>query len=281
MAELVLSGGLSGCEVILDTETNRVTKTGPSEVISRNVNSHLMLQSVPIACHFLPILHDYQYTKLGTPSYMVMEYIHGYDMANALLYVKTNHITSFLNHAIWSFINQGPGRPGTIKQYADTILTATMPVLSRVDGEVFGDLSLPWKNHVESNSSKLNFMQSPYHGDFTLDNMLYSTHRKKFYLIDGLTTAYDSYAFDLAKLRLDLEGRWFLRNRPEFNTPTIRNRLFMLHQFMHKMFTHYSNNISYIAMMLRVYPYTKEKSNERKLLNHELFRMMREEGLIQ
>ena len=41
---------------------------------------------------------------------------------------------------------------------------------------------------------------SEYHGDFTLENILYSL-KDDFVLIDPLTTEYDSYVFDLAKLR--------------------------------------------------------------------------------
>ena len=51
---------------------------------------------------------------------------------------------------------------------------------------------------------------SNYHGDLTLEKIIYTSDRG-FFLIDCTTIEYDSYIFDIAKLRQDLELGWFNR----------------------------------------------------------------------
>jgi aminoglycoside phosphotransferase len=51
---------------------------------------------------------------------------------------------------------------------------------------------------------------SNYHGDLTLENIIFTADRG-FFLIDCATIEYDSYIFDIAKLRQDLELGWFTR----------------------------------------------------------------------
>lgn len=89
-----------------------------------------------------------------------------------------------------------------------------------------------------------------YHGDFTLSNLLFHTRRNTFVWIDGLESEFDSYVFDLAKLRQDLSCRWFLRS----SKLLLGDRLHWLSQQM-EAFPHYENNALVIMMLLRIVPY--------------------------
>lgn len=107
---------------------------------------------------------------------------------------------------------------------------------------------------------------SDYHGDFTLENVLY-TSDKKFYLIDCITSEYDSWVFDLCKLRQDLKCHWFIRKFEYqnliYNTQIIDNTLLKKYEIIN------DNNLL-ILMLLRVYPYTKEGSFDRNFIFNEV-----------
>ena len=91
---------------------------------------------------------------------------------------------------------------------------------------------------------------SEYHGDFTLENILYKTSGE-FVLIDPLTTEYDSYVFDLAKLRQDITCEWFVRKENFY----FSSKLKILQDTL-KQFEHYDNDYLLILMLMRVLPYT-------------------------
>ena len=91
---------------------------------------------------------------------------------------------------------------------------------------------------------------SEYHGDFTLENILYSL-KDDFVLIDPLTTEYDSYVFDLAKLRQDITCKWFVRKENFY----FDSKLKILEESI-KPFEHSMNNYLLILMLMRVLPYT-------------------------
>lgn len=91
---------------------------------------------------------------------------------------------------------------------------------------------------------------SEYHGDLTLENILYRISEDSFVLIDPLTTEYDSYVFDLAKLRQDLVCRWFIRyDKFYFDT-----KLQLINEALSQ-FEHFNNDYLLILMLMRVLPY--------------------------
>lgn len=97
---------------------------------------------------------------------------------------------------------------------------------------------------------------SIYHGDLTLENIIYSNNQ--FYLIDCVTIEYDSFIFDIAKLRQDLECKWFLRKTSNIGLTSYLNIL------QHKILEKYpvaANNYLLILMLLRIYPYALEKED--------------------
>ena len=102
--------------------------------------------------------------------------------------------------------------------------------------------------------------KSHYHGDLTLDNILYFD--KNFYLIDCLTSVYSSWVFDFVKLRQDLECGWFLRNsrKKKFDClGEIQEHLIDRHPLL-------GNNYLLILMLLRIYNYTFDSEADRNFI---------------
>jgi tRNA A-37 threonylcarbamoyl transferase component Bud32 len=103
--------------------------------------------------------------------------------------------------------------------------------------------------------------QSYYHGDLTLENIIYSN--KKFYLIDCMTGDYDSWVFDLCKLRQDFKCGWFIRNSKDFN---YKNYLNIIDHKINKAFPIINNNSLLILMLLRIYLYAQNSEDKNFLL---------------
>lgn len=131
----------------------------------------------------------------------------------------------------------------------------------------FGAYGLPFT--AEELISKLpKFLpMSEYHGDFTLQNILYSTNTKNFVLIDPLTTDYASFVFDIAKLRQDLTCKWFIRGGNYF----FDSKLKILYETLSK-FTHYNNDYLLILMLIRVLPYC-DTVNDQNFLRSEILKL--------
>ena len=66
-----------------------------------------------------------------------------------------------------------------------------------------------------------------------------------------MTTEYDSYVFDLAKLRQDITCKWFIRNEKIYFDTKLR----VLDETL-KQYHHYDNDYLLILMLMRVLPYT-------------------------
>ena len=101
----------------------------------------------------------------------------------------------------------------------------------------------------------------PYHGDFTLENILHSPTRG-FVTIDPLTSPYDSWVFDLAKLSQDLLCGWFIRHTRvaiDAKLATISNSLAQRYRW-------WADPHLAILMLLRVLPYTSTDADRRWLL---------------
>jgi RIO-like serine/threonine protein kinase len=109
--------------------------------------------------------------------------------------------------------------------------------------------------------------QSQYHGDLTLENILHTSN--EFYMIDAVTIEYDSYIFDIAKLRQDLECKWFLRDTNlmlDVKLSSIQKRIL-------KEFPLANNDYILILMLLRVYLHTKPGDMERQFIVKEINRL--------
>jgi hypothetical protein len=110
--------------------------------------------------------------------------------------------------------------------------------------------------------------QSMYHGDFTLENIIYSD-LDDFYLIDCVTTTYDSWVFDIAKMRQDLECKWFVRKehlKLDVKLEYIQNKI--LDEFPLA-----NNDYLLILMLLRVWNYTIPKTKEQRFILENIIKL--------
>ena len=116
--------------------------------------------------------------------------------------------------------------------------------------------------------------KSPYyHGDFTLGNMIHYGYTWQTYLIDPVSTVFDSWVFDIAKLRQDLEGLWFIReNGIEWQEHMGGILVELSDSLRSKYPLAYDDNL-YILMLLRVYRQCKVETPEYNLIRNEIIRL--------
>jgi tRNA A-37 threonylcarbamoyl transferase component Bud32 len=171
--------------------------------------------------------------------YYDMEYIPNLDIKTYLTKNPTNNLVDFLLSTICKF------KDIVIEErdFTDTFNTK----LANCDFSL-----LPFsKDELISKLPKV-LPVTTYHGDFTLENILYNTKTDSFFLIDPLTTEYNSYVFDLAKLKQDVICQWFIRHDDFF----LNTKLNVIDNALSK-FDYYDNDYLLILMLLRVLPYTK------------------------
>jgi hypothetical protein len=130
----------------------------------------------------------------------------------------------------------------------------------------FGEISFT-KDELLGKLPKL-LPQSTYHGDFTLENVIHQ-HDGRFFMIDCVTTEYDSWVFDIAKMRQDLECHWFIRK----DRTLINVKLQNIQDQLLSLFPEADNDYLLILMLLRVYVHTAANSNERNFLTTEINRL--------
>lgn len=179
-----------------------------------------------------------------------MEYIHGLDMTTYLSLNNIDKLKKFLIDTMNRFSNVSEKKDYT-STYHDK--------LSWMENE-----KLPFTREDIIDKLPKELPQSVYHGDFTLENIIFKDNI--YYMIDPLMSEYDSFVFDLAKLRQDLECKWFLRKKHisfDVKLQGIQDALF-------EAFPICKDDSLLILMLLRVYPYTKKNSFERKFIMREL-----------
>ena len=137
-----------------------------------------------------------------------MEYIHGLDMKSYLYVRDTKRFTEFLIN-ILTLLSQEVNIIDYTKIYREKLNNIKLS-----SETVFTKEQL-----IEKLPKKL--PRSKYFGDLTLENIIYRENGQ-FYLIDGMTSEYDSYIFDIAKLRQDLECNWFLKGNKSYLVEKIK-----------------------------------------------------------
>lgn len=183
-----------------------------------------------------------------------MEYIHGYDMKTFLLREKVDQLLFFILRVLDNFSSNVK-----MKDYRE-VYEYKLQWLDRVSCFSFTKQEL-----IDKLPSHL--PQSQYHGDLTLENILWSD--RKFYLIDPVTVEYDSYIFDIAKLRQDLECKWFLRQSDLKLDVKLKN----LQDKILEKFPIADNKYLIILMLLRVFLHTKEGDSNQKFILHAVRRL--------
>ena len=183
-----------------------------------------------------------------------MEYIHGLDMKSYLLSGSIQLLADFIISTLNKFAVNS-----VVKDYTEVYN-------SKLE---FVDLAtdLPFKKDELIARLPKKLPCSNYHGDLTLENILHTN--ESFYMIDAVTIEYDSYIFDIAKLRQDLECKWFLRNTNLMLDVKLQN----LQDKILSRFTGADNDYLLILMLLRVYLHTKPGDKERDFILKEVNRL--------
>jgi len=232
--------GFSGNQILLMKKHDQlfVRKTGD---ILRNVERMYALKDQ----YPLPKIYGYSKNKFD------MEYIHGLDVKTFLSTHHYDRLLDFLISILDSFA-QGASVKDYSPVYREKLKQINFDAFPFTAEELFDKLPklLPC---------------SEYHGDMTLENILYDHHRG-FLLIDCQTTEYDSYIFDIAKMRQDLECGWFIRN----NTVTLGAKTKHIQQELFKRYPESNNNYLLILMLLRVYRYTQPNTSEQTFIIEEI-----------
>lgn len=186
---------------------------------------------------------------------LCMEYIHGLDMKNYLRFNNSTSLLDFIIDSIEKFrLNE------VDKDYTE--------VYDRCLDWLKDDIALPFTKEQLIDKLPKILPQSLYHGDMTLENIIQRTDGK-FFFIDAVTVAYDSWVFDIAKLQQDLECGWFLR----------RDNIMLdakLKGMQQKLLTKYpvaDNKYLIILMLLRVYLHCEKDSLEYKFILREVHRL--------
>lgn len=222
--------GYSGSRVLLVENNNQlfVRKFGQND---RNIERLIDLKSYGIDVPTIIDIRD---------DYYDMEYIPNLDIKTYLSKNPTVNLIDFLSFIIEKFKSSG-----------STNLTDFTPVYyNKLSKYNFQNLPFTMEELIDKLPKELPVTM--YHGDLTLENLLYNTKTNGFFLIDPLTTEYNSYVFDLAKLKQDVICKWFIRNDNFY----LNTKLNVINDALAK-FDYYNNDYLLILMLLRVLPYTK------------------------
>lgn len=199
----------------------------------------------------VPKIYHYDGTNLD------MEYIHGLDMKN---YLRANSIESlfvFLESILNKF-----SKTKVEKDYTQIYFN-----------KLFGfdeKYNLPFTIKELIGRLPSHLPQSVYHGDLTLENILKTENG--FYLIDCVKTEYDSFVFDIAKLRQDLRCKWFLRNENIKIDIKLRN----LEDKILKKFPIANNNAFIILMLFRVLEHCEKEDRDYVFIMNEMKKLWEE-----
>ena len=207
--------------------------------VNRNVN-----QLVELTRNGLPCVEVINVTC----DYYDMAYIPNLDIKTYLIHNPANKLIEFLESCFDTFI-----RTSTMFDYSEVYNNKLKDVC--FDG-------LPFTRDELMRELPKAVPRSLYHGDFTLDNILYDINKKSFVLIDPLTTEYDSYAFDIAKLKQDLTCKWFIRTSDvmlDSKLQQISKRL--------SSYPYFNDHSLLVLMLLRVLPYAKNEFDKKYLID--------------
>ena len=193
-------------------------------------------------------------------SILDMEYIHGLDMRSYLIDNTVNDLSDFLIGILSGFkksskIKDVYGRDEMAsKVYENNRWINRLPIFNMME------TLMESARNVYTHS----FF---YHGDMTLENIIKS--KDQFVLIDPVTVDYDSYVFDIAKLRQDLNCKWFLRR----NSAMLDGKLNELEHNILEEFPEANDDNLLILMLLRVLKHAPVGSMEYEFLMKEINRL--------
>jgi len=185
---------------------------------------------------------------------LTMEYIHGLDMKTYLIHNNINYLYNFISKTIDDF-----SKDSAIKDYTEIYHKK----ISWLDDCDF----LPFTKEQLISKLPKRLPKSTYHGDFTLENLIHTN--TGFVMIDAVTIEYDSYVFDIAKLRQDVECKWFLRS----SDVKLDTKLEIINSKLKKDYKQYFDDNLLILMLLRVLQHCKIGDSNHKFLMKEIYRL--------
>jgi RIO-like serine/threonine protein kinase len=226
----------SGNQILLMQKHNRlfVRKIGN---ITRNIERMQALNG------------EYPLPQLYTVSKKMidMEYLHGLDIKT---YLKTNNYEKLLDFLLC--ILEKFSTVSKDKDYTEIYIKKLQ--------EISFD-ELPFTREQLLDRLPRQLPSSNYHGDLTLENIIWTADRG-FFLIDCATIEYDSYIFDIAKLRQDLELGWFTRK----NNAMLNVKTKHIQQKILQKYPTANNDYLLVLMLLRVYRHSRPDTLERNFL---------------
>jgi len=174
--------------------------------------------------------------------YYDMEYIRHTDMANWLSHNPIDGFVRWMLDVIERFDATSTARDYLPVYQSKLSQGSLRPFLDR----------LPFTTDQLISKLPRYLPSGEYHGDLTMDNCLHGVDGK-FYLIDPLTTDYDGWAFDLAKLMQDLVCGWFIRDKDVM----LHGKLWAIRSAIVNKYPIAADTNLLILMLLRVLPYAK------------------------
>lgn len=192
----------------------------------------------------LPVPKIYRHSDIT----LDMEYIHGLDIKTYLKSNQPNRLVQFLIDTLDQLSANAVDKDYT-EVYKNKLAEIDFTLLAFTSEELLDRLP----KHLP---------QSQYIGDLTLENIIYT--EDGFYIIDCATIEYDSYIFDIAKLRQDLDLRWFTRNSDlvlDVKTNYIKQQLKQRYPV-----ALVDNDYLLILMLLRVYRHAQQGTFEHVFL---------------
>lgn len=233
--------GHSGSDIVLIEKDDSliVRKTGNVE------RNFLRLSALKSSGFNVPQIYAYDRVDL------YMEYIHGLDMATFLKYGEVNALSDFLIE--------------TLKQFSDDAVVYDYTSVYEKKLEWIDKEELPFSKQEFIDSLPKFLPKSNYHGDLTLENIIYSD-TEGFRMIDAVEIEYDSFVFDIAKLRQDLHCKWFIRDTKS----KLDVKLSHIEQNILSEFPIARDDNLLIAMLLRVFLHTKTGDKEYEFLMKEI-----------
>jgi hypothetical protein len=200
--------------------------------------------------HGFPVPKVYSYEAGQT---LDMEYLHGLDMKNYLIH--NNAIT--LYEFIFDTLELFNTHKSVIKDYT----------------QVYHQ-KLEWlpKDFIFTKEQLIDRLpkllpQTLYHGDFTLENILFTD--PWFHLIDPVTIEYDSFMFDVAKLRQDLVCKWFLRH----SDVRLDSKIHIIDEQLKTDYPEACSDEMLILMLLRVLKHCEKDDFNYRFLMKEIERL--------
>ena len=180
-----------------------------------------------------------------------MEYINNIPMNIYIQQYDVDHLIDFILKLLDSFT----------KNNAEKDFTNVY--INKLENFNFKKYNLPFNADQLIDKLPKILPESEYYGDLTLDNILFDIKNNRFVLIDPATIEYNSFVFDISKLKQDLICKWFIRNK-NFNLDKKLNKIY---ESLNK-YPYYDNNYLLILMLMRILLYSKNIKDEKFLYNN-------------